>query len=204
MPAKNAIKIYADEQYYHIYSRGVAKQDIFRGKNDYIVFLSLLKRYLSSEPASAPFRKTYPHYGKRLELLSFCLMSNHFHLLIYQHDKTAMTDFMRALMTGYSMYFNKKYHRVGPLFQGRFKASRIDSEAYIFHISRYIHLNPKKWQTYQFSSLPYFQGERKATWIRPKRVLDIFKNKEEYLDFLHDYESYKDSLDEIKWELAHE
>ena len=204
MPARNVIKIYGSEQYYHLYSRGVAKQDIFLDEDDYRIFLSLFKRYLSEKPLLSASRTYYPHYGKRVELLSFCLMPNHFHLLLYQHDTTAITEFMRALMTSYSMYFNKRYQRVGPLFQGRFRASRIDNETYITHISRYIHLNPKRWQTYSFSSLPYFHDKRKSGWIKPARILSLFKNNEEYFDFLSDFESYKSGLDEIKWELAHE
>ena len=68
-------------------------------------------------------------------------MGNHFHLLLYMIDSIdAVKDLMQSLMTAYTMYYNQKYNRVGSLFQGTFKASKIDNEAYLLHISRYIHL----------------------------------------------------------------
>ena len=71
-------------------------------------------------------------------------MTNHFHLLIHQVTQTGVTEFVRALCTSYSMYFNKKYHRVGHLFQGVFKAAHVDRDAYLLHLTRYIHRNPLK------------------------------------------------------------
>lgn len=202
MPGRNIIKEYAANEYYHIYSRGVAKQVVFKDDEDYRVFLSLFKRYLSRQPGLNPRHGIYPHFEKRIELLAFCLMPTHIHLLIFQKDRTAITDFMRSLMTSYSMYFNKKYQRVGPVFQSRYRASRINHDDYLEHISRYIHLNPRDWETYAYSSLKYYQSKNKAEWILPKRILDLFPSVEQYLEFIRDYEGYKAMLDEIHWELA--
>src|SRR3989344_5922404 len=148
MPARNSRKQYIPESYYHIYNRGVAKQTIFEDKQDYVVFLSLFKRHLSKEPSVDKYGRSHPHYRNDIELLAFCLMSNHFHFLIYQDkDDRAMTKFVQSLCTAYTMYFNRKRKSVGPLFEGRFKASRITKDQYLQHISRYIHLNPAKYQT---------------------------------------------------------
>lgn len=203
MPGRNIVKQYAAEQFYHVYNRGVAKQAIFEDAPDYLVFLSLFKRYLSNQPAKTSARLPYPWYKQRLELIAYCLMPNHVHLLVYQNDEKALVEFMRSLMTSYSMYFNKKYERVGPVFQSRYRASRISSDPYLEHITRYIHLNPRQWQNYPYSSINYYRGQT-AEWLQPQKVLDSFSSSKEYLSFLEDYEDHKRMLDELKWELAHE
>ncbi len=167
-----------------------------------MVFLSLLKRYLSIKPSKNENGVPYPHFYNEVELLAFCLMPTHFHLLIYQHDQKSMQNFMQALMTSYSMYFNKKYKRSGPVFEGRYRAVLVDSESYIMHISRYIHLNPDDWRNYPYSSLAYYKGELSTEWLRPDRIRNLFVSKDEYLDFVSDYEGYKKQLDVVKENLA--
>jgi REP element-mobilizing transposase RayT len=204
MPGKNIYKDFVADSYYHIYNRGVDRQTIFRENDDYIVFLSLLKRYLSKKVSVNAVGVPYPSYGDRLELLAFCLMPNHFHLLIYQHDKDAMTLLLRSVCTAYGMYFNKKYNRVGPLFQQRYKASRIYREDYLLHISRYIHLNPEDFEHWQWSSLSYYTGKYRSDWVSPQRILDLFGDDyKDYKEFLDSYKDRRDELEEIKHELAH-
>lgn len=100
------------------------------------------------------------------------------------------------------MYFNKKYKRVGPLFQGRFRASLITSDSYLQHISRYIHLNPSTYKNWPYSSLPYYLGLQTAEWCQPDRILDLFRDRQEYENFVADHEAHKKQLDDIKHELA--
>lgn len=202
MPSRNVLKEYAPDSYYHIYNRGVNKRLIFSDNKDYTVFLSLLKRYLSKQPCLNKVGGEYPHYYEKIELLAFCLMPNHFHLLVYQHsEEQAIARFLQSVCTAYTMYFNKKNERVGPLFQGRFRASKISSDNYLQHISRYIHLNPVDYKKYEWSSLPYYLQNHKAEWLVPKRIREIFEN-DNYSAFLEDYEDYRRSLEEIKYELA--
>lgn len=204
MPVRNIIKSFGANEYYHVYSRGINKQIIFNDDLDYEYFLSLFARYLSDTPAKSPSREPYPYYGTRLELLAFCLMPNHIHMLVYPHDQRVMTEYMRAVMTSYSIYFNKKYDRRGPLFESNYLASNIDRGAYLEHISRYIHLNPKHWATYPYSSLRYYTGKDYAPWVKPDKILQIFNsNVAEYIAFLKDYEAQKILMDELKHELAH-
>ncbi len=203
MPGRNIIKDYAPESYYHIYSRGVNKDIVFLDEQDYSTFLSLFKRYLSDKPAMSKARVEYPCYGSRIQLLAYCLMPNHIHLLVYQQDSAAIIDFMRSLMTSYSMYFNRKYDRVGPVFQSRYRARHIDQQSYLEHISRYIHLNPRNWENYNYSSIGYYSGTQHAEWMQPQKILEIFNsNWHEYNTFMHDYQDNKRILDELKWELA--
>lgn len=202
MPNRNVIKLYSPDTYYHVYNRGVNGRTIFKEQQDYHVFLNLLKRYLSAEPVKDKQGREYPWLREDIELLAFCLMPNHFHLLVYQkNNKDAATRLLRGVSTAYTVYFNKKYKRRGPLFQERFKASSIDKDNYLHHVSRYIHLNPKGYRQWEFSSLDYYLGRKSAEWINPGLILDLFEPGE-YSDFLSDYEDYKRVMDEVKPELA--
>ncbi len=202
MPGKNIVKQYVSDSYYHIYTRGVNKNITFDGENDFNVFIGLLKRYLSRSATKSPSRHLYPTFNGRLELLAYALMPNHIHLFIYQHDEYAIRDFMRALLTSYCMQYNKVHKRVGPLFQSRYRAVRISDDAYLQHISRYIHLNPHDWRTSDKTSLDYYLGNRQADWIHPEHILELFPSPQKYLVFLEDYEDVKKMYDEIKWDLA--
>lgn len=206
MPAKNAIKLYGEHGYYHIYNRGVAKQAIFQEQSDKRYFLNLIDRHMNPKTTKTDIHgKPYRQYYQNLEVLSYCLMGNHFHLLFYMGDSvTAVRDFMRSIGTAYTMYFNLKYKRVGPLFQGVYKASRISSEAYLTHISRYVHLNPRNYKTYRYSSLPDYLGTRATPWLRPEKIKSLFEpfSPKDYLAFLADYEEHKNMLDSLKHELA--
>lgn len=201
MPSRNILKIDIPESYYHVYARGHGKRRIFRDENDFRTFTSLIKRYLSKTPSTDAYGKPYPHLHGKVQVLCYCLMTNHFHLLLYQIDEKSMSHLMRGIMTSYSRYFNAKYGLSGSVFESRYRASRISSDSYLMHISRYIHLNPKDWMAYPHSSIQdYFFGA--PEWLEPQRVIDLFGSLPIYADFLNDYEDYKTSLDEIKEELA--
>ena len=202
MPSRNIVKEYGEDCYYHVYSRGANKQKIFLDDDDFRMFISLFKRYLSRDPQASPSRTAYPHYYGRVRLLSYCLMPNHIHLMLHQRDKTGLSDFMRSVMTSYSMYFNRKYKHHGPVFQSRFLASHIDDQTYFDHVSRYIHMNPKDWVEYPYSSLPHYKSFACPEWLSPDEVLLQAGGIEEYLKFLDDYQEHKEDLDDIKWLLA--
>ena len=151
MPAKNSVKQFEPERMYHVYNRGVDKRTIFEDERDYAVFMSLLKSALlrSQDDDEDPidlsllseaqrFNMRRLNLAQELDLTAFCLMPNHFHLLLFQKSADGITRLMRSIGTAYSMYFNKRYERSGTLFQGRYKAKAIDSDAYWQHISRYI------------------------------------------------------------------
>ncbi len=198
MPAKYKYKTYTTNTYYHLFNRGVNKQKIFRDEKDYIAFTSCLKLYLSppknkSSKSKKHFRGTSPkiktkyfpsqnikNYYKRVTLLAYVLMPNHFHLMVYQANKDDINFFMRSLLTKYSMYFNKKYNRVGPLFQGRYKAVPIKSEQQFLYLSKYIHRNPipilgeRPLKSYEYSSYQNYIGIKQQKWVKPKNILSYF------------------------------
>lgn len=202
MPRRNVLKDDVSESYYHVYFRGGNRSRIFRDAADFEKMLQLFARYLSLEEVKNSAGLSFPNYHYRLELAAFCLMPNHVHLLIYQRQQGAMTEFMRSLLTSYSMYFNKRYKRSGPLFESRYKASRITDDSYLEHITRYIHLNPRPWREYEYSSLPYYLQQITDEWIEPKRVMERFSGPDEYLRFVEDHEQNKEMMDILKHELA--
>ncbi|MEJ0072569.1 MAG: transposase [Candidatus Saccharibacteria bacterium] len=204
MPSRNIYKQDVPETFYHVYFRGGNRSRIFRDAADSEKMLRLFARYLSLEEVKNSAGISFPNYYNKLELVAFCLMPNHVHLLIYQRQQKAMAEFMRSLLTSYSMYFNKKYKRSGPLFESRYKASMILDDSYLQHITRYIHLNPRQWRDYEYSSLPYYLHQVTDEWIEPKRILELFSSPEEYLAFMEDYEENKEMMGILKHELATE
>lgn len=191
MPAKNSVKFYIENGYYHIYNRGVNKNKIFLDSQDYSIFISYLKLYLDPLTGSDPRSLTH-----EVNLLTYCLMPNHFHLLIKQITKNAMIKLMRSVSTRYSMYFNTKYKRVGPLFQGKYKAVLITNDIYLLHLSRYIHLNPgSDPRRYPYSSYSHYLGDKSISWIKSEEILNHFKTVRKisikdcfsYQSFVEDY-----------------
>lgn len=195
MPGRNIIKNYDDNGFYHIYNRGVEKREIFLDDQDYHVFLSYLKLYLS--PADdlekvSPSKKLKNFFGE-VELLCYCLMPNHYHMIIKQHLSTSIVGFIRCVSTKYAMYFNKKYKRSGHLFQGVYRAVTIDSEPQLIHLSRYIHrnpdpagLNPAGLLLYPYSSLHNYLERIHQSWINHQEILSLFSklSPNPYLSFL--------------------
>lgn len=202
MPSRNVDKVDIPESFYHVYARGISRQKIFLEAADYRYFLGLFARYLSEKPVISKTGIVYPHHRGRLELAAYCLMQNHFHMLLYQVEQGAMRHFMQGLMTSYSRYFNLKYKRSGPLFESRYKAVRIDRDEYLQHISRYIHLNPRYWQHYRYSSIRYYVGDEPPEWLQPQRMISLFDGVEDYRTFVADYEDNHHALEQIKHELA--
>ncbi len=200
MPSKNSTKTYIENSYYHIYNRGVEKRKIFLDQQDYSVFLSYLKEYLIpknekelherlSNPNTSYKEKDkilkilrLNNFSEEITLLSYCLMPNHFHFFIKQKNRSAIDSFMNSIATRYTMYFNKKYKRVGSLYQDVYKAVLINNEAQFLHLSRYIHkqaLNLKN----QPCSYPEFLGLRQTLWIKPEEILVYFSKNNPFLSY---------------------
>ncbi|MBU2052246.1 transposase [Patescibacteria group bacterium] len=186
MPAKNSLKEYSPDSYYHVYNRGVAKQNIFLDEQDYKIFLSYFKLYLTPPDLQgqslkvAASRKLKNYFGE-LRLLVYCLMPNHFHLLIFQKEADSMTNFLRSLATKYSMYFNRKYRRVGHVFQGRYKAVKVANENQFIYLSKYIHRNPldiitsgSDLEVYRYSSYINYLGLINQQWLNTSNILNYF------------------------------
>jgi len=141
--------------------------------------------------------------SSEIDLLTYCLMPNHFHLQIKQKNKESITKLIHRLLTNYVMYFNKRYERSGTLFPGIYKAVLIDNDSRLLHLSRYIHLNPyeieersfKNLVDYPYSSYGDYLGIRQSSWVKPQEILSFFKNARRsdlkdilsYQSFVEDY-----------------
>lgn len=214
MPAKNAIKTYLPNGYYHIYNRGVEKRLIFTDRQDESVFLEYLKQYLSpkdvqklseiiANPLSGAKEKSNAlkqlqlnNFSHDVDLLAYCLMPNHFHLLIKQSTDRAIETFMRSLSTRYVQYFNRRHNkRVGGLFQDTYKAVLIETKEQLLHLSRYIHLNPAS-KAYSLKESPQPSSYRnylktiKQDWVKPQEILTYFAQT--------GFNSYKSFVEDAK------
>lgn len=212
MPSKNTIKTYVNDGYYHIYNRGVEKRTIFQDLKDYKTFLSYLKLYLTPPPklqklqgdssqviqnaSKLPPSKQLKNYHDQIDLLAYCLMPNHFHIMVKQYDKTTINYFMRSLATKYVRYFNTRHNRIGGLFQSAYKAVLIDSEEQFLYLTKYIHRNPlslspykdcpHRLKKYPYSSYQNYLKLINQTWVKPAKVLSYFSTT----DPNHSYRSF--------------
>ena len=194
--------------------------DIFKDKRDYSVFLSFLKYALIPDEElenhsivnrdivsiAARFNLRRERFSERIELVSYCLMPNHYHLQLFQYDKEAITGLMRSIATGYAVYFNKRYDRVGSLFQGKYKASRVNSDGYWTHLSRYIHLNPldisQDYRTYPYSSFIHLGDGASNGWLNSSKALAEFNNLTDYTSFVEEYIPQRKNLKNLATFLA--
>ena len=162
--------------YYHIYNQGNNKEDIFKETMNYHYFLSLMKKYVV--PTT--------------DIISYCLLKNHFHLLIHTKELETGKTFSQSLSNlcnAYAKAVNKKYNRTGSLFRARFKRKKVTSEKYLKQLIVYINLNPvyhgfeKDIYTYQYSSLLLLVSKRK-TFLHRHEVLELFDGKENFQFYL--------------------
>lgn len=139
--------IFSFNEYYHIYNRGVERRIIFLDDSDKERFVRLLYSANSSKPVHLSnikdiSLKDIDRGDQIVSIGAWCLMSNHFHLLIKEIQEDGISKFMQKLLTGYTMYFNKKYNRKGVLFEGVFSSKHLDTDNYLKYQYAYIHLNP--------------------------------------------------------------
>ncbi|MDO8518443.1 MAG: transposase [bacterium] len=212
----------AEGEYYHLYSRGVEKRNIFLDDYDRSRFLKLL--FLANGEKSFVYRDiedaAYSEIDKGGQLVAvgaYVLMPNHFHILVKEIRQNGTTDFMRKLLTGYSSYFNKRHNRVGTLFQSRFKAQHVHRDEHLKYLFAYIHLNPVKiiepqWKEknlqnlmgvkkfldgYTYSSYQEYigpsYGSREESAILSRQVFpDYFASPHSFKDFVQEWLTYKE------------
>lgn len=136
-------------------------------------------------------------------------MPNHFHLLLKQTSDGGISEFVGKLINSYTKFYNLKYNRVGPLFQGQFKAVLIESDEQLIHVSRYIHLNPitsflvKDLSDYEWSSYNEYTNNHKGI-CKKDEILGFFKDEASYQKFCLDQISYAQNLERIKHQLIDE
>lgn len=204
MAAKNSRKVYQENSFYHVYNRGVEKRNIFYDDQDYSVFLSYLKNYLTPkdenklqeilDSATSNYREkdkalkglSLKNFNEEIDLVAYALLPNHFHFLLKQTNFDGIDRFMNAFSSRYTGYLNRKRKRVGPLYQGVYKAVLVTTEEQLLYLSKYIHRNPVEWQEKKFShnketslpsSLPEYLGQRRTVWVKPAAILSYFNGR---------------------------
>lgn len=201
-------------EFYHIFNRGSEKRDIFLRARDYRRFLQTIYYYQFSglKPKFSHFAKSdlillKPIFvNKYVEILCYCLMPNHFHLLVHQLTDNGISVFLSQISNSYTKYFNIKYYRVGPLLQGAFKAVLIESEEQLLHVSRYIHINSVVSQLapsvdqYPWSSCKEYINSINHICSKEK-ILSFFPSPKDYKQFLEDQIDYGSTLEQIKHQL---
>ncbi len=208
--------------FYHVYNRGVEGRPTYTSLREYQRFLDLISYYrFQNTPISFSNYKNYPKEKRaevmndlkrkhvtQVEILSYCLMPNHFHLLLNQTKSDGISNFMSKVQNGYTKYFNQRNDRYGSLFQGRFKSIIIESEAQLLHVFRYIVLNPyssaivkeiKKLIKYPWIPLKnYFQNSAKEEMLSKEHILNCFTGSKDLKDFIYDYADCQRKIEIIK------
>lgn len=206
------VRNFVEGEIYHLYNRGVAKQKIFRIPHDYERLLERLAYYIDLSGKPSISRLNRKELGKILKekpknplvsIINFCLMPNHFHFLIKQLAPGGISLFMKNALNSYARYFNTRHDRVGPIFQGRFKAVRVETSEQLMYLSRYIHLNSfmaklvKNPAECDWSSYNLCFEKSKTRLCNPKIILEQFRTKNDYRSFVEDYAQYAIALEEI-------
>lgn len=159
-------------EYYHIYNRGNSKQEIFLDRQDYQRFVDLLFAANSSEKFNfADSIKGISIYKQERNLRlvaigAYCLMPNHFHILVTPLSEEGTTKFMQKLSTAYVMYFNTKYNRTGALFEGKFKAEHVNNDRHLKYLFSYIHLNPVKLIQKNWKEVGLIQKQKAVEFLK--------------------------------------
>lgn len=198
--------------FYHVYNRGSEKRPLFVNDRDRNRFIKTIKYYQLEGPKPKfsnlmKFRIWKPDLNKKIvEIICYCLMPNHFHFLLKQVRDGGVTEFISKLSNSYTKYFNTKHNRVGPLFQGEFKAVLVESDEQLLHLSRYIHLNPlvsfitRDLDLYPWSSYKEYISNIEGL-CNKNEVLGFFKTPKDYQQFVLDQADYGERLELIKHQL---
>ncbi len=205
------------EQVYHVFTRSIAEFHIFRNDNDYERMRNALFFYMAEKSPSklSVFMKFSPdqksaiasdvrNSAKLVRLLSYCLMPTHVHLVLQQFTEDGISRYMNLVLKSYTKYFNVKYNRLGPLWEGRFKNVCVETDEQFLHLTRYIHLNPVTAFLIDNASVWAYSsyGEYVNAICDDRKICDFSDyfdmNARDYEGFVRDRISYQRELDKIK------
>ena len=205
---------------YHIFNRGIDRRSVFTGFREYLRAQELIEFYKHLE---TPVRYSkFLQLSKSLrddvlreinksetqvDILAYCLMPNHFHFMLQQKVDKGVSTFIANFTNAYTRYFNTKHERIGPMFEGIFKAVLVESDEQLIHLSRYIHLNPVvssiinesdlnnyKWSSYH----EYIAPSKNSTVSKRDLVMSMFESAKHYEKFVLDQIEYGKKLEIIK------
>lgn len=212
--------VFAKGQIYHIFNRSVAKQPIFTCNKEYFRALKTFEYYQFSgqdmrfsrfieqsiQERNNLINQFRLEQNKLVAVIAWCLMPNHFHLILKELMEDGIAQFVSKFCNSYAKYFNIKYQRNGSLFQRPFKSVHVESTEQLLHLSRYIHLNPVKsflikennMENYAWSSFHEYINPSRTSIIEPEVVLENFSSREQYKKFVLDYAPTAKELEKVE------
>jgi putative transposase len=203
-------------QAYHIFTRSIANFQIFNNENEFLRMLGVICYYQRAKP-EIKFSKfiqlgqefqfnrkeCFSGKDKLVEIVAYCFMPTHLHLILKQLKENGISIFMNHVLNSYTRYFNTKHGRKGPLWEARFKSVLVESDEYLIHLTRYIHLNPAtamlvdKPENWKFSSYQeYLSAAHTDKICKYDELLDVIPYS--YKSFVEDRISYQQELAKIK------
>lgn len=213
---------FVNGSFYHVFNKTVDDLEVFDNDRNSRHFIQLLKYYRSlkanvsfsklkrydSSLRKEIFKKTSFKKHFKIEILAYCLMPNHFHLLLKQLKTDGIVRFMAVLLDSFARYFNIASERKGPLFLTQFKSKQVKSGEQLIHVSRYIHLNPYSsslteklngLENYRFFSLPAYLSRRKDSLCKTQLIMSYFGNsRKKYQEFVYNYAERQKTLEHLK------
>ncbi|MFC1727654.1 transposase [Patescibacteria group bacterium] len=218
MPYRRTVLV--EGEVYHVICRGVAKRPVFQSQINYQRAFELVDYYRFSKPPirfshykrlpskqRKPFlKKLQKDHPLLVDIYAYCFMKNHIHFLVKQTAEKGISVFMNNFQNSYAKYFNKINESSGPVFQPMFRVVRVSDDAQMLHVSRYIHLNPvsaylieiDKLEDYRWTSFSEYLGKNQSRFCNPKPILDFYKKRGEYRQFVYNQADYQRKLQDIK------
>jgi putative transposase len=211
--------VFQNENFYHVFNRGLDRRITFSSAREYKRAQELLEyyqynkipirysRYLQlKQSIRQQYLESMRQSGKKISIVAYCLMPNHFHLLLKQCQEDGISMFVGNFMNAYTKYYNTRYERTGPLFQGVFKAVFVESEDQLAHVARYIHLNPvaasiinpAQLETYQWFSHQAYLNSKPDQYIDKNSIKLMQSLVPDYKTFVTDQISYSKELSRMK------
>lgn len=210
--------VLANGEIYHVFNRGIDRRPIFTSKREYQRMMTAvwlyryaypganLSQYLDlSDEQKRVLEKTLEEKTPQISLLAYCLMPNHFHLVVRQEVQDGIRKFLANISNSYTRYFNLKRKRVGPLLQGTFKAVRVESDEQFLHLTRYVHLNPVVSYLCKLEKLPLYSWSSYREYLSPrdmklcnKEVVQSLISLKNYAKFVKDQADYASNLKKVR------
>ena len=202
--------------FYHVCTKSIAGYTVFRSDSDYTRMLDMMGFYSYQSKIPAKFSYYYrlsednkinfmnnlSNSGKLVDILSYCIMPTHLHFLFISLEDNAVSLYMKNLLNSYTRYFNTKYSRKGPLWQGRFRSVLVESHEQLLHLTRYIHLNPvsagiiNNLGDWPYSSYKEYIGNKPKFISRIEDYIDL--TPKNYRNFVEEHKDYQRDLAIIK------
>ncbi|RMG00715.1 MAG: hypothetical protein D6726_10860 [Nitrospirae bacterium] len=199
---------------YHVFNKSISGYRIFRTKKDYNRMLEMIKFYKYESPPvrfsayinrknkDSFFERYFTDREHLIEVIAYCLMPTHLHLVLKQLSDKGISVFMKNLLDSYTRYFNTKNNRKGPLWQGRFKSVLIEDDEQLLHLTRYIHLNPtsddlvEKPEDWKYSSYNKYLCKSEEGICNYSEYIEMEAG--EYKRFVESRQDYQKSLNILK------